>query len=321
MLFKKTIYDLIIVGAGPAGMTAAIYAARRKINFLVVSLDVGGQMSWSSEVGNYPGTTQTSGMELVNQFKKHMDVYKIKIKSEEIIKIGKNKNLCYVKTKKNNYESKAVLIATGKKPKKLDVPGEEELLGNGVNYCATCDAPLYKDKTVVVVGGGNSGLESAMFLSKYAKKIYLVEASPSLCGEPYLKDKILKDKKIEVMVNHIVKEIKGGSYVKSIVVEDKEKKKSNELNVEGVFVEVGLVSKADFIDVQKNRWGEIMLFRSTKTHEENMTSMPGVYAAGDVTDIPAKQIVAATGEGCKAALAAFDYIHRWDKINGGKKNV
>jgi len=190
-------------------------------------------------------------------------------------------------------------------------------LGKGVNYCATCDAPLYKDKTVVVAGGGNSGLEATEFLSKYAKKVYLVESRDQLGGEAYLRDKVIKIKNVEVMTGVVIKEIKGEQFVKSIIYEMKGK--IFDLPVEGVFVEVGLVSKADFTDVQKNRWGEIMLFRSTKTHEENMTSVSGIFAAGDVTDIPAKQIVAAAGEGCKAAMACFDYISRWDKLYGKNK--
>ncbi len=309
-------YDLIILGAGPAGMTAAIYAARRKINFLIIGMDVGGQMSWSSEVENYPGTTHVSGVELVKQWQDHLDIYKIKIKNEEIVKTGKKGNLCFVQTKKNNYESKAVIIATGKSPKKLGVPGEEEFLGKGVNYCATCDAPLYNGKTVAVVGGGNSGLEAAEFLSKYASKVYLMEALDKLGGEAYLKEKVLKLKNIETMTEIKIKEIKGDKFVNSLIFE--KDGKENELKIEGVFIEVGLVSKADFTNAQKNRWGEVMIFRSTKTPEENMTSVPGIFAAGDVTDIPAKQIVVAAGEGCKAVLASFDYINRWDKSYGGK---
>lgn len=311
------IYDLIIVGAGPAGMTAAIYAARRKINFLLISLDVGGQMSWSSNVENYPGTTHASGVELVKQFQDHMAIYGIKVKQEEVSKIGKKGVLCFVKTKKNIYGGKAIIICSGKSPRKLNVPGEEEFLGKGVNYCATCDAPLYKEKIVAVAGGGNSGLDACLFLSKYAVKIYLLEALPKLGGEAYLRDKVLQNKKITVITNAKIKEIIGDKFVKGLKYE-KEGKESV-LDVESVFIEVGLLSKTDFTDVQKNRWGEIMLFRSTQTHDENRTSVNGVFAAGDVTDVPAKQIVVAAGEGCKAALAAFDYINRFDKTNKSKK--
>ena len=304
------IYDLIIIGAGPGGMTAAIYAARRKIKFLILSLDVGGQMSWSSEVDNYPGIPDISGIEIVNRFNKHMKDYNIKIKTEEVSSVKKKGKIIEVKTNKNLYETKAVIIASGKKPRKLGVPGEQEFLSKGVSYCATCDAPLFRDKTVAVIGGGNSGLEAALFLSKYAKKVYILEMQSKLMGEPYLKDKILNDRKISIITNAKTTEILGDKFVTSLKYGSKGEE--NTIKLEGVFIEVGLDSSADFINiVKKNKWKEIMIFRSTKTHEENLTSVPGIFAAGDVTDIPSKQIVVAAGEGCKAALAAFDYINKF----------
>ncbi len=306
-------FDLIIIGAGPAGMTAAIYAARRKINFLVLSLNIGGQMAWSSEVDNYPGIPDTTGIEIVNKFNQHMKEYNIKVKFEEVISLRKRGKICVVKTKKRVYESKAVIIACGKKPKKLNVPGEEKFLGKGISYCATCDAPLYKNKVVAVIGGGNSGIEAALFLSKYAKKVYIIERMEKLGGEPYLREKLLKNKKISVITKAQVKEILGKRFVDSLKYEIDGKEKI--LKVDGIFVEIGLVTDVGFTNVKKNKWGEIMIFRSTKTHEENMTSIPGIFAAGDVTDIPSKQIVVAAGEGCKAALAAFDYINKFNYQN------
>ncbi|MBI3623051.1 FAD-dependent oxidoreductase [Candidatus Pacearchaeota archaeon] len=302
-------YDLIIIGAGPAGMTAAIYAARRKIKFIIISLDIGGQMSWSSEIENYPGTTHASGVELTRSFQEHVKVYGINIKTEEVSSIVKKEKAIFVRTKKRVYESKTVIIASGKSPRKLNALGEERFLGKGLSYCAACDAPLYKDKKVVVVGGGNSGLGAALFLSKYAKKVYILEMLPKLGGEPYLKDKVLQDKKISVIAGAKIKEIFGKKFISGFKYEKDKIEKT--LDVDGIFVEIGLVTKVDFVKVKKNKWGEIMIFRSTKTHDENLTSIPGIFAAGDVTDIPTKQIVAAAGEGCKAALAAFDYIHRW----------
>tara|TARA_Y100000310_G_scaffold282789_2_gene304297 strand:- start:10320 stop:11243 length:924 start_codon:yes stop_codon:yes gene_type:complete len=304
----SNVYDLIIIGAGPAGMTAAIYAARRKIKFCILSLDVGGQIGWSSEVDNYPGLPDLTGIQLVERFKKHMTDYKIKVNREEIIKVNKAGKLISVKTKKNIYQSKAVLITVGKKPRKLGVPGEEEFLGKGVNYCATCDAPLFRDKTVIVVGGGNSGLEAALFLSKYAKKVYIMEKLPKLNGEKYLKDKLGADKKISIITGAGVKEIKGDKLVNELIYEQEGNQKS--LKVDGVFVEIGLITELDFVDVKKNKWKEIMLFRGTKSNNENLTSVPGIFAAGDCTDVPTKQIIVAAGEGAKAALASFDYIDR-----------
>ncbi|MDP2950927.1 MAG: FAD-dependent oxidoreductase [bacterium] len=301
--------DLIIIGAGPAGMTAAIYAARQKIKFLILSLDVGGQMGWSSDVDNYPGVPDESGIALVQKFQQHLKEYKIQVKQEEVVKLEKKGKFIEVRTKKNKYQTKAVVIASGKAPRKLNVPGEDKFLGKGVSYCATCDAPLHKNKIVAVVGSGNSGLDASLLLSKYAKKVYLLEFLPKLGGESYLRDKVLVDRKIEVIMGAKVKEILGNKFVKALVYEKKGKQKK--LAVEGVFVEVGLISQYDFTNVKKNKWGEIMIFRSTKTNEENMTSEAGIFAAGDCTDIPAKQIIVAAGEGAKAAIAAFDYIKRW----------
>ena len=295
-------YDLIIIGAGPAGITAAIYAARRKIKFLLMTIDVGGQVVWSSEVENYLGTLSSTGIELVQKFQAQLKKYKVNIKQEEVLGVRKVGDIVKVKTKSGIYSSKTVIIASGKKPKKLDVPGEDEFLGKGVNYCATCHAPLYKGKTVAVVGGGNSGMEAVLFLAKYAKKVYLLESMAKLGGEKYLRDKVLAEKKIGVLTGVKVEEIVGDGVVSGL------KYNGKVLKLDGVFVEVGLVTEAGFVDVKKNKWEEIMLFRGTRTHNENLTSVPGIFAAGDCTDIVAKQIVAAAGEGCKAALAAMDYI-------------
>lgn len=302
-------YDLIIVGSGPAGMTAAIYAARRKLKFIILSMDIGGQMSWSSDVDNYPGLPDLAGVELVKRFNEHMKEYKIEVKSEEVVKLEKKGKNCIIKTRKNNYESKAVIIASGKSPKKLNIPGEEKYLGKGVSYCAVCDAPLQKGKIVAVIGSGNSGLDASLFLSKYAKKVYLMDFMPKIAGEPYLRDKVLKNKKINFMGNVKIKEILGNSFVNGLKYEQNGKQKI--LKIETIFIEVGLVNRADFTNVRKNRWGEIMIYRSTIANEENYTNIPGIFAAGDCTDIPAKQIIVAAGEGCKAALAAFDYINKW----------
>ncbi len=304
------ILDLIIIGSGPAGMTAAIYAARRKIKFLILSMDIGGQMSWSSDVENYPGIPDLAGVELVKRFNEHMKEYKIQVKQEEVLKLEKKGKICAVKTRKNNYQAKAVIIASGKSPRKLNVPGENKYLGKGVSYCAVCDAPLQRGKIVAVIGSGNSGLDASLFLSQYARKVYLIDLAKKITGEPYLRDKVLKNKKISFIGNSKIKEILGNSFVNGIKYEQEGKEKI--LKIGGVFVEIGLVTKADFTSVRKNKWNEIMIFRSTKTNDENLTSVPGIFAAGDCTDIPAKQIIAAAGEGCKAALAAFDYINKWE---------
>lgn len=302
-------YDLIIVGAGPAGMTAAIYAARERLNFLLISLDMGGQMVWSSEVANYPGVHVMTGPDLVNKFKENMDHYKIKITQDEVLDVKKKGKTVLVKTRKNTFESKAVIIASGKKAKKLEVPGEKELKNKGLSYCATCDAPLYKGKVVSVIGAGNSALEASLFLAKYATRVFIVSLNNQLAGEKYLKDKVLQNKKIRVINNAKTTEVLGKDFVEGLRYESEGKR--YKLKCKGLFVEIGLVPGCDFCNgVQKNKWGEIMIFRSTNTHDENMTSIPGIFAAGDVTDIPVKQIVVSAGEGAKAALASFDYLHK-----------
>ena len=317
-------YDLIIIGAGPAGITAAIYAARRKLKFLLVTIDVGGQVVWSSEVENYPGTLMSTGIDLVQKFQAQLKKYKVDVKQEEVLKISKVGGVVKVKTKGGVYSAKAVVVASGKKPKKLGVPGEEKFLGKGVNYCATCHAPSYKGKVVAIAGGGNSGLEAALFLREYAKKVYLLDINAKLGGEAHLRDRVLADKGIEVLNSVNISEIEGSNTVEGIRYLDGSSTSSKDgshsknaggstssekfLKIDGIFIEVGLVTEAGFVDVKKNKWGEIKLFRGTRTHNENLTSVPGIFAAGDCTDIVAKQIVAAAGEGCKAALAAMDYV-------------
>jgi len=302
-------YDLIIIGAGPAGITAAIYAARRNLNFIVLSMDIGGQVAWSTEVENYTGIHLMAGVELVRKFREHMKDYKIKVKQEEVCDIKKKGKSFEIKTKKGKYSSKAVIVASGKSPRKLGIKGEDKFNGKGVFYCALCDIKYYKGKEVLIVGGGNSALESALFFSKLAKKIYILDVNPKLGGEAGLRDKVLRNKKVKHIHSAKMLEILGNSTINSVRYSQGNQEKR--LKVNSVFIEIGLVTKCDYAKlVRKNKWGEVMIFRSTKTHEENMTSVPGIFAAGDVTDIPAKQIMVAAGEGAKAVMACFNYLDR-----------
>ncbi|MFW6311608.1 MAG: NAD(P)/FAD-dependent oxidoreductase [Nanoarchaeota archaeon] len=309
---KNKIYDLIIIGAGPAGLTAAIYAARRKLDFLVLTIDIGGQISWSSEVENYPGFHNINGIQLVKKFKEHIKDYDIDIEKEEAKKVKQLKNSFKVKTRKNYYKSKSIIIASGKKPKKLEVPGEEKLAGKGVFYCPTYNPSFFKNKNVAVIGGGNASLESSLFLSEYAKRVYLLDINNELSGTPALKERVENNEKIEHIGETKIKKILGNKKVESLIYEKNNKEK--ELDVGGIVIEIGLIPKCGFIDdIEKNKRGEIKIYKSTKSREENMTNIPGIFAAGDVTDVPAKQIVVAAGEGCKAALASFDYLDNLKK--------
>lgn len=304
------VYELIIIGAGPAGITAAIYAARGKLDFLIISKDIGGQTLLSSEVENYTGYHFLKGSDLVKKFEEHLKDYKINLKVGEEVKDIKRKGKIFeVKTNKSKYFSKTIIIASGKKPKKLNVPGEDKLHNKGLTYCAICDAPLFQDKTVAVIGGGNSALDAAIQLIKIAKKIYLINISPQPTGEKIRLERIKQSNKVTILNNAKTTEIIGDKFVTGLKLI--QNKKEQKLDIQGVFVEIGLIPNSDFAKIAKqNKWGEIMIRRTTITMQENMTNIPGIFAAGDVTDIPAKQIIVAAGEGAKAALAVFDYLNK-----------
>lgn len=298
------LYDLIIIGAGPAGITAAIYAARQKLKTLVISKDVGGQVALTADIENWIGYQFITGSELTKKFDEHIEAYKDTIGLElgtEIIGIGRKNSNFLAKTKSGTYESRVVIIASGKKPRPLNVPGEQEFKGKGLTYCAVCDAPLFPRKDVAVIGGGNSALEAALQLTKIANKVYLINKNPAMKGEKAIIDKVEKNPKVEKVYNSITKEILGDKFVNAVRVEQNGKERR--INVQGVFVEIGLIPNTDFVDLAgKNKYNEIIVNSSTETN------VPGLFAAGDVADVPEKQIVVAAAEGCKAALAAARYL-------------
>lgn len=300
-------YDLIIIGGGPAGLAAAVYAARQKINFCMISKDIGGQTRWSSDVENYLGFHLVSGEQLVEKFEEHIKDYKIEVKSEDVNEIKKKNSGFIVKCSKKDYETKTILIASGKKPRELNVKGEKEFRSRGVTYCATCDAPLFADKIVAVVGGGNAALDAAILLEKYAKKVYIITINDKMMGETGLLDKVKNSKKIEIIAKTSTKEIKGKKFVEKIDVEKSGKK--TELKVEGVFIEIGSIPSVDFDKLtKKNKWNEIVIHDDKANYMSNLTSIKGIFAAGDCTDIPEKQIIVAAGEGVKAVLGVFKYL-------------
>lgn len=297
-------YDLIIIGAGPAGITASVYAARKKMDFLVITEDIGGQAAWSGDVENYTGYQLVTGPELTAKFEEHMKTYGVKLreneKAENLVKSGEK---ILVKTDKGEYEAKSVIVASGKKSRELGIPGEKEYKNKGVTYCATCDGPIFSGKDVAVIGGGNSGLDAAMQLINIANHVYIIEAGEKLIGEEIVQEKIKKSKKATILTNTKVLEVKGEKMVKSIKINSNDAEKT--LNVEGIFVEIGLVPNSGFAkELAKNKQGEI------KVNSHNETNVPGIFAAGDVTDVPEKQIIIAAGEGAKATLSAFSYLTR-----------
>jgi len=300
--------DVIIVGGGPAGVTAGIYTIRKKLNTLIISKDFVGQTGKALSVENWPGDKMILGAKLMKNFKDHLEKFNVNInEGEEVIKIRRRKDHFEVRTsERDRYLAKSIIVATGANPRLLAVPGEEEFIGKGVSYCATCDAPLFAGKTVAVVGGGNSGLDTTMALSQYAKKIYLLEFSDSLKGAEVTQEKIEKDKKVKVILETAVKEIKGKKFVESIICEDRKTKKQKEIKVDGMFVQIGNVPAVGFVKalVSFNKRNEIKIDPKT-----NSTRTPGVFAAGDVTSVPFKQIVIAAGEGAKAALSCYQWLN------------
>lgn len=298
------LYDLIIIGAGPAGITASVYAARKKINFLLITKDIGGQAAWSSDVENYPGYQFITGPDLVAKFQEHMQKYGIQLKeNEEVIELEKKDKIIYVKTTKKAYEAKTVIIAAGKRVKEIGVPGEKEYKNKGVAYCVTCDGPLFSGKDVAVVGGGNSALDAAIQMMNIANKVYLINITDRFIGDSIMQEKIRNNPKVKILHNTRVESITGDKFVKGINVDTHGKKES--LDVKGIFIEIGLMPNSWFAKgLDKNEKNEI------KVNCANETNIPGIFAAGDVTSVPEKQIVIAAGDGAKAALGAFRYLAR-----------
>ncbi|MDO8661833.1 MAG: FAD-dependent oxidoreductase [Candidatus Omnitrophota bacterium] len=297
------IYDLIIVGAGPAGITASVYAARKKMDFLVITGDIGGQTAWSGDIENYTGYQFVTGPELVRKFEEHMRSYDTSVREGEgVIAVEKSGEFILVETNKGaQYQAKTAIIASGKRSRELGVPGEKEYKNKGISYCATCDGPLFNGKAVAIIGGGNSALDACLQLIRIAKYVYMVNNLPKLGGDSIMRQKVEEAKNVEILNNAKVAAILGDKMVNAIQVNHEGKERT--LQVEGVFVEIGLIPNSDFVkDVEKNASGEI------KINNHNETNIPGIFAAGDVTDVPEKQIIIAAGEGSKACLRAFRYL-------------
>jgi alkyl hydroperoxide reductase subunit F len=303
----EDIYDLIIIGAGPAGITAAVYAARKKINCMVATKDIGGQAAWSGDIENYTGYQFITGPELVAKFEEHLRKYSIVLKeNEEVSLLSRKDNVVFVQTSKGLYRTKTAIVASGKKSRQLGVPGEKEFKNKGLTYCATCDGPIFAKKDVAVIGGGNSALDATLQLMRIARRVYLINSNDELAGDEVMRGKVLENKIVRVLNNTRVGAIQGDKFVTGIRIKGESKEET--LPVQGIFVEIGLTPNSDFAkDLAKNETGEI------KVDCHNRTNMEGIFAAGDVTDVPEKQIIIAAGEGAKASLSAFRYLaqHRF----------
>jgi thioredoxin-disulfide reductase len=300
-------YQLIIIGGGPAGIASGIYAGRRRLKTLLITKSFGGQMARKSvAIENYPGFESISGADLIKKMVDQMKKNRVEVLNDKVVKVSKRENRFEIKTEKSGeIECSAIIVATGADPRPLDVPGEKEYIGKGVSYCTTCDAPMFTDKNVAVIGGGNSGFESALSMKSYAKKIYVLEGSSQIKADQENKEKVTKSGNIEIITQAVVKRIEGDVFVKNLVYEDKKTGEEKKLAVEGIFVEIGNIPATGFVKdlVDFNERDEI------KTdHKTGETKTPGIFAAGDATDVKYKQIVISCGEGTKALLSASNYL-------------
>lgn len=305
------IYDTIIIGGGPAGMTAGIYAARKKLKTLILTKDIGGQTAWSSDVENYPGFTMITGAELVERFEQHVEKFKdfveLRLVTKGVSAITKSDKLFTVSIEGHKSEkSKTVIIAGGKVPRFLGLEGEKKYLNKGVSYCSWCDGPIFSGKDIAIIGGGNSALDATINLSKIVKSIVIINITKELTGDPVLVDKVTTAHNVRILNDSEALSINGDKFVSSVTLRNHVDKKPITIDVEGVFIEAGSLPATSYLEnfVKLNRLGEIRIDKN------NMTSVKGIFAAGDITQIEEKQIIVASAEGAKAAICASKYLAR-----------
>lgn len=297
-------YQVIIVGAGPAGMTSALYSARKGLGTLVLSKDIGGQVNWTTLVENYMGFEKIQGPELMKRFEEQMRGRRLTYLEGEVNSIEVKEDFFVVSGERTgNHQGEAVIIATGKRPKKLNAPGEDEFQGRGVSYCSTCDAPLFTGAPVAVVGGGNSGVQAVLdLLAVNARKIHLI-TDQELTADRALVERVEGDQRVNIFLRRELLEISGERMVSAVRIRDRKSGEEEILPVEGVFIEIGLNPNSEFLaGLDRNEKGELIIDCQCRTN------IPGIFAAGDVTYIPEKQIIVAAGEGAKAAIQAWEYL-------------
>lgn len=301
---KQLDFDTIILGGGPAGLSAGIYSARGAVSTAIVDKNMfGGQPSNYLELENYPGFPIVGGYDLMEKIEEHADKFGIqKFPMQEIEKVDLISKKIY--TKEYEFSAKTIIIATGAQPMKLGVKGEKEFVGRGVSYCAVCDGAFYKNKVVAVIGGGNSAIEEAMYLTKFASKVFVVHRRNELRADKIIQERAFKNKKIEFVWNNVVKEINGENTVNSVVLEDVKTGKQTDLTVDGVFPYIGIVPNTENFNGQlmQDKKGFII------TDETMATSINGVFAVGDVRNTPLRQVVTAVSDGAVGAVYAVKYL-------------
>ncbi len=300
-------FDVVIIGSGPAGLTAAIYTSRAKLKTVVLEKTVvGGQVTTTYEVENYPGFVDPiNGFLLMNNFERQAKKFGTEIiTGAEVLSIEKNGNFFNVRTNKDEFPAKTIVIATGAKFRKMGIPGEDKFTGRGVSYCATCDGAFFREKDVAVVGGGNSALEEALFLTKFVNKVYLVHRRKEFRADKIVQEKVLKNDKIEPVLNYIPLEIKGDNEISELVLQEKERKSIKSLNVDGVFVFIGLSPNSDFLKgfVETDENGYVI------TDSDLHTNVKGIFAAGDVLKKSLRQIATAVGDGALVSNSVKNYL-------------
>ena len=299
-------FDTVILGGGPAGLSAGIYAARATGNIAIVDVSMfGGQPSNYLELENYPAFPIVGGYDLMEKMEEHADKFGVnKFPMEEIQKIDLISTPKIIETLTHTFKAKSVIIATGAQPKKLGVKGEKEFLGRGVSYCAICDGAFYRDKTVAVVGGGNAALEEAMYLTKFATKVYVIHRRNEFRADKIVQNLAFKNEKLEFVYDTVVNEINGEDTVKSLVIENVKTNETSTLNVDGIFPYIGFLPNTDLINgqVEQDSNGFII------TDETMKTSIDGVFAAGDVRKTPLRQVITPTSDGAVAAVYAGRYV-------------
>lgn len=303
----EQIYDLIIIGSGPAGLSAAIYAERARLSTITIEKNYvsGGQIINTYEVDNYPGMPKSNGFELAQSFRNHAEGLGAKFVSDKVKAIAvTEEGIKQVTTEKGAYQAKAVIIATGAKHRVLGVSGEEKLNGCGVSYCATCDGAFFKNKTVAVVGGGDVAVEDAIFLARGCEKVYLIHRRDSLRAAKVLQENALKNEKIVPIWDSVVTQIQGEDAVEAVVLENVKTKETTNLQVDGVFVAVGITPDTqgfeELLDCDENGY--------VKAGEDTKTNVPGIFAAGDVRTKALRQVITAAADGANAVTAVQEYL-------------
>jgi len=300
----RELYDVVIIGAGPAGLSAAVYCMRKMLKTVVISKDIGGQVMLTGSIENYLGYRNKNGVELAGIFEAQAREFETPILTGDVERIEQDGQEFLVKTQDAEFKSRAVIVTGGSSYKMLNVPGEMELLGRGVSVCATCDGPFAKGRVVAVVGGGNAAFQSAELLAKYAKKVYIIHRRQSFRADEILIQRAKKTPNIELITERGVVEITGSTKVDGIALIDPKTNAETRMDLDMVFVEIGRVIKLDYANhlVETNKIGQIIVDREQKT------SRKGIFAAGDITDRKYGQAIIAAGDGAVAALSVYDYL-------------